>query len=43
MHFWLKGPFADFEQKTWWLQLLNFCLYLLLSKFSIYFTCLILD
>ena len=40
MHFLLKGPFGDVEQKTCWLQLLSACLYLLLSKFSNYFTCL---
>ena len=38
MHFLLRGPFSDFEQKTCRLQLLSFCQYLLLSKFSISFT-----
>ena len=36
----LRGPFRDVEQKTCRLHLLNFCHYLLLSKFSIYFNCL---
>ena len=27
MHFLLKGPFGDFEQKTWWLQLLYIYIY----------------
>ena len=40
MHFLLRGPFSDVVQKTCWLQLPSFCDYLLLSKFSIYFTCL---
>ena len=40
MHFLLRGPFGDVELKTCWLQLLSFRHYLLLSKFSIYFTCL---
>ena len=40
MHFLLRGPFGDFEQKSCWIQLLSFCHYLLLSNFSIYFTCL---
>ena len=38
MHFLLRGPFSEVEQKTSWLKLLSFCHYLLLSKFSIYFT-----
>ena len=39
IHFLLKDPFGDFEQKTWWLQLLSFCLYVLLSNLhSIAFT-----
>ena len=40
MHFLLRSPFSDVQQKTCWLQLLSFCGYLLLSKFSIYFTSL---
>ena len=43
MHFFLKGSFGDFEQKTWWLQLLSFCHYLFLCMLTftfngIYFT-----
>ena len=37
MYFLLSG---SFEQKTCWLQLLSFCYYLKLPKFSIYFICL---